>query len=261
MKTLQSEVIIVTGSTRGIGRSTAFALAREGAAVIINGRNEEDVEQVVSSIREEGGRAAGFAGNVALESTGEKLTEVAVHHFGKVTGLINNAGIVRDNMSYLMENKDFSDVIDVHVKGSFYCSKPVVQHMKMNNIEGFVFNITSLSAMVGTVGQTNYSAAKAAVIGMSLSLAKELEDSSIQVNAIAPAALTSMTRPHVEKAMKEAEEKGEDLSEYWDIGTAEDVAFFLVEFIKNRSFDNTGEVFSINKNEVGRWLPPSYELL
>lgn len=261
MKLLKGEVIIITGSTKGIGRSTAHALAREGAAVVINGRKEEDVQNVVQSIVEEGGEAVGVAGCVANEETGEKLVEIAVHSFGKVTGLINNAGIIRDKISHRMDLKDFSDVIDVHVKGTFICSKPVIQQMKSNEIPGFILNMTSLAGLIGTVGQINYSAAKAAILGMTWTLSKELAADSIQVNAIAPAALTEMTQPAIENAMKQAEENGQDLSEYWSIGSAEDVAVFLVEFIKHRNIKETGEVYSINKNEVGRWLPPSYELL
>ncbi|KGP72784.1 SDR family NAD(P)-dependent oxidoreductase [Pontibacillus yanchengensis] len=258
MNDMQKEVIIITGSTRGIGRSTAIALAESGAAVVVNGRNEEEVQELVSIIRANGGCAAGWSGCVKEERAGEQLVHVARTNFGTVTGLINNAGIIRDQKSYRMEYQDFSDVIDVHVKGAFICSKAAIQDMRSTNTNGFILNITSLAGLIGTIGQVNYSAAKAALIGMTHTLAKELVKDSIQVNAIAPAAETDMTRPFIEKVKQQATPEEQA---YWSIGSPEDVATFIVTFIKDRKLRETGEIYAINGNESGRWLPPSYELL
>ncbi|MYL35130.1 SDR family NAD(P)-dependent oxidoreductase [Pontibacillus yanchengensis] len=258
MNAMPKEVIIITGSTRGIGRSTAIALAASGAAVVVNGRNELEVQELVSTIRGNGGKAAGWTGCVLEERAGEQLVHVARTHFGAVTGLINNAGIIRDQKSYRMEYKDFSDVIDVHVKGAFICSKAVIQDMRSTNTHGFIVNITSLAGLIGTIGQINYSAAKAALIGMTHTLAKELEKDFIQVNAIAPAAETDMTRPFIEKVKQQASPEEQV---YWSIGSPEDVATFIDTFLKERKLQETGEIYAINGSETGRWLPPSYELL
>ncbi|WP_173915377.1 SDR family NAD(P)-dependent oxidoreductase [Halobacillus sp. Marseille-Q1614] len=255
MRTLKNEIIIVTGSTRGIGRSTAIELANRGAAVIVNGRNEEKVAKIVDDIKSHGGRAAGLAKSVTEDDAGYQLVQKALNCFGGLTGIINNAGITRDRISYKMNVEDFTDVIDSHVKSTFVCSTEAARYFKKAEVLGVILNMTSLAGLIGNPGQVNYSAAKAAVIGMTMTMAKELKRKNIQVNAISPAAVTDMTRPFIEKAASEEE------AAYWDIGTSEQVADFICDFIEERSIEQTGEIYSINKEEKGRWLPPSYEVL
>ncbi|WP_082233161.1 SDR family NAD(P)-dependent oxidoreductase [Halobacillus massiliensis] len=255
MNSLKDEIIIITGSTRGIGKSTAKALAKKGAAVMVNGRDEKSVNRVVKEIKEQGGRAEGLAKSVIEEDAGKMLVEKSVGAFGGLTGIINNAGITRDRISYKMELKDFMDVIDSHVKSTFICSTEAIRYFKSNERSAFILNTTSLAGILGNPGQINYSAAKSAVIGMTLTLAKELKNKKIQVNALAPAALTDMTRLFIEKAATEEE------AAYWDIGTPDQVADFICEFIEKRSIKQTGEIYAVNKSEKGCWIPPSYEVL
>ncbi|WLR53030.1 SDR family NAD(P)-dependent oxidoreductase [Bacillus tianshenii] len=257
----EKQAIIITGSTRGIGKSTAKQLAQQGAAVVVNGRQEECVNETVDEIRKSGGRAVGVVGCVTDKNVGQQLVDAAVEKFGTVTTLINNAGIIRDKMSYKMKLEEFEEVIDVHVKGTFFTTQPVVQQMRKQGSGGLILNMTSQAGLVGTVGQVNYSAAKAGILGMTWTLAKELEKDAIQVNAISPAALTDMTRPVIEKAQQHAEQKGETLPDYWKIGSVDDVTNYIIDFITFPKCRRSGEVYAVNGKEIGRWLPPSYEML
>lgn len=253
---MKNHVVIVTGSTRGIGLSIAKKLVQQGASVVINGRNEADVQKVVKQLSPSEGKIIGMAGSVEQPQTGEHLVKLAVDTFGKVTSIINNAGIIRDQFAYKMSNEDFSIVIDVHAKGAFYCTKPFIQQIKKQQTGGHIINITSDSGLVGNIGQLNYSAAKAAINGMTYTLAKELKRDNIIVNAIAPAALTDMTRPYVEKARAKAKEKGEPLSPMWDIGSPEDVAEFVTTLLKEHDIDQSGRIYGVNGKKIKMWKPP-----
>ncbi|MFZ3590628.1 SDR family NAD(P)-dependent oxidoreductase [Bacillus sp. DJP31] len=257
--TLSQEVVIITGSTKGIGRSLAFHLAREGAAVVVNSRKNVDVELTVQEIRNLGGRAVGFAGPVEEMETGRKLCETAIEAFGVVTILVNNAGVVRDRISYRMTEQEWDEVLSTHLKGTFSATSPVIQHMVENNVKGTIMNMTSLAGLQGAIGQLNYSTAKAGLLGFTWSLAKELKAKGIQVFAVAPAAITDMTRPHIEKALQLATGLGEDLPDYWKIGTADEVASFIIQLLAKRSQFETGQIFQVNGKEIGRWLPPVFE--
>lgn len=258
--TLVDHVAIVTGSTRGIGHSIAAHLVENGAAVVINGRNEELVRKAVKSLQRKG-RVVGLTGSVESPETGAALVDLAIKEFGKVDCLINNAGIVHDSISYKMSDEEFSDVIDVHIKGTFYCSKPFIQKVKEQRTSGHIINFTSLAGLEGTVGQVNYSAAKAGINGITWTLAKELKRLNIQVNAVSPAALTDMTRPYIEQAKQIADAKGEPLPPYWEIGSPEEVARFVTTLIKKTDMRDTGKIYGVNGKDIGYWEPPSYKSL
>jgi 3-oxoacyl-[acyl-carrier protein] reductase len=254
-------VAIITGSTKGIGFSTAKTLVKNGTAVVINGRNEEMVQQKVRELQSIGGRAAGLAGAVERSETGENLVAFAKEQFGFVSYLINNAGIIHDKISYKMSDEEFNDVIDVHVKGTFYCTKPFIRELKQQQNGGHIINMTSDSGLLGNIGQLNYSAAKAAINGMTWTLAKELRRDGIIVNAVAPAALTDMTRLYVEKAKQLAVEKGLPLSKNWEIGTADEVAGFITRLLKKQNIQESGTIFGVNGKHFTRWKPPVQEPL
>jgi 3-oxoacyl-[acyl-carrier protein] reductase len=261
MAMLNNKVAIITGSTRGIGKSVAKIMANKGAAVVINGRHKETVDEAVKEIKREGGKAIGVAGAVEHMETGERLVKEAIRHFGKVHILINNAGIVRDRMSYNMTEEEWDDVIAVHLKGTFSCTKAFVNELKKSDSGGVIINMTFTAGLEGTIGQLNYSAAKAGIIGMTWTLAKELKKFGIRVNAVAPAALTDMTRPLVEKAIQEAEKQEKELDPYWKIGSADEAACFIVKLVSFQDMKLTGEIFSVNGTTIGRWRPPEFELL
>lgn len=250
-------VVIVTGSTRGIGYCIAKALVEKGASVVVNGRDEEVVKATVQKLSANGGKVTGLAGSVENPATGKKLVQLAVERFGKVSALINNAGFIRDGLAYKLTEEDFSSVIDVHVKGTFYCTKPFIHQVKSSGSGGHIINLTSDSGLLGNIGQVNYSAAKAAINGITWTLSKELKRDHVIVNGIAPAALTDMTRPYVEKAKKKAFERGEELTEAWQIGTPEQVADFILSLLWSGDMSETGTIFGVNGSKIVRWNPPT----
>lgn len=249
------KVAIITGSTKGIGRSIAEVFVQNGIRVVINSRSEESVEETVKQLTEMGGKAVGLAGPVEEPQIGEKLVDLAMSEFGQVDILINNAGFIRDNFIWNMSAKDFYDVINVHVNGAFYCTKPFVEALKREKKRGHIINMTSLSGLEGNIGQTNYSAAKAALLGMTWTLAKELAKDNIQVNAISPSAVTDMTRPYIERAQKKADAKGEELPDFWKLGSPMAVAEFTLKLVQNEHI--SGEIFGVNGDKIVRWQRPT----
>ncbi|BCB02897.1 SDR family oxidoreductase [Bacillus sp. KH172YL63] len=258
---MNEEVVIITGSTRGIGKSIACTLARRGAKVVINGTSEENVKAVVQEIRAAGGEAAGCCGRVEELETGEKLIQTAIEAFGRATILINNAGNNRDRMAHRLSEDDWDSVISTHLKGTFSAVKPFILHRKKDGGEGIILNMTSRAGIKGTMGQLNYSAAKAGIIGMTKTLAQELKREHILVLALSPAALTDMTSPHVEKAKAKALEEGRELESYWEIGTAEDVAAFVGSLIEKKGSIRSGAVYSVNGKQAGVWEDPVWHEL
>ncbi|MCA1830484.1 MAG: SDR family NAD(P)-dependent oxidoreductase, partial [Actinobacteria bacterium] len=201
MGLLDGRVAVVTGSGRGIGRSIALELARNGAKVVINdagvdvdgrGGSEDPAAQVVKEIEEFGGEAAADYGDVSKFDSAQGIIQTAVDRFGSIDILVNNAGILRDKSLLKMEEAEFDAVIGVHLKGTFNCARHAAPIMKEKGY-GRIVNITSSAGLRGNFGQTNYSAAKAGIAGMTLTWAIELGKYGITVNAMAPSAVTRMT--------------------------------------------------------------------
>jgi len=189
---LKDKVAIVTGAGQGIGAAIAQAYAREGAKVAIIDMNGEAADKLATEIRASGGEAAGFACNVADRTQVNGMVAKVEARFGGVDILVNNAGITRPAMLHKMTPEQWTAVLDVHMNGSFHCLQAVVNGMIERQF-GRIINVTSTAGLLGTVGQINYSAAKAAIAGMTKSAAKELGKYHITVNAIAPGAATPMT--------------------------------------------------------------------
>ena len=197
---LQGKVAVVTGSGRGVGRGIALALAREGAKVVINdvgcevdgrGSAEDPAAQVVNEIKAMGGDAAPNYDSVASFSGAENIIKTAVAKFGRLDILVNNAGIVRDRSIAKMSEEDFDAVLAVHLKGTFNCGRHAIPLMREQGY-GRIINITSSAGLRGNFGQSNYGAAKAGIMGLTLVWAIELGKYGITVNAMAPAGLTRM---------------------------------------------------------------------
>jgi 3-oxoacyl-[acyl-carrier protein] reductase len=185
-------VAIVTGAGRGIGAATARRLAADGATVVVVDRIQGDTTGTVSEIEAAGGRALGVVCDVAVAGQVEAAVDRAATAFGRVDVLVNNAGIIRDNLLYLMSEQDWDTVIDVHLRGAFLCTRAAQRHM-MRQGSGRVVNLSSIAAL-GNRGQANYSTAKAAVQGLTRTFAAELGPYGITVNAIAPGFIaTAMT--------------------------------------------------------------------
>ena len=201
MGLLDGRVAVVTGAGRGIGREIALCLAAEGASVVVNdlgsgldgsGQAEDPAAETCRLIEKAGGRAEPNYDSVSDFEAAGRIVGQAVTGFGKVDILVNNAGIVRDRTLLKMEEPDYDAVVAVHQKGTFNCTRHAAVHMKEAGY-GRIVNITSSAGLRGNFGQTNYGAAKAAIMGMTFVWALELGRHGITVNAVAPAGLTRMT--------------------------------------------------------------------
>jgi len=204
---LDGRVAIVTGAGRGLGRAHALALAAEGAAVVVNdpgvggdgsGTDAAPAELVVAEIKKMGGRAVANLDSCADWKAAQGLVEQAVAEFGSLDILVNNAGILRDKMSFNMTEDDWDSVMHVHLKGHFAPSHFAAAHWRTQakagkDVYGRIVNTSSESSYLGLVGQVNYATAKAGIVGMTATMARELERIGVTVNAIAPRARTRMT--------------------------------------------------------------------
>ncbi len=201
MGLLAGRVAVVTGAGRGIGREIARCLAAEGASVVVNdvgaaldgsGTAEGPAAQVCAEIASAGGVAVPNTDSVADFASAGRIVDQALGEFGRLDILVNNAGIVRDRTLLKMDEADYDAVVAVHQKGTFNCTRHAAPHMKEAGY-GRIVNITSSAGLRGNFGQTNYGAAKAAIMGMTFVWALELGRYGITVNAVAPAGLTRMT--------------------------------------------------------------------
>ncbi len=207
MGLLDGRVAVVTGAGRGLGRAHALALAEEGAFVVVNdpgvggdgsGGDPVPAELVVAEIEKMGGRAVANVDSCAEWRAAENLVTQAVDTFGSLDVLVNNAGILRDKMSFNMTEDDWDAVIHVHLKGHFAPSRFAAAYWRAQaksgkEVYGRIVNTSSESPYLGLVGQANYAAAKAGIVGMTVTMARELERIGVTVNAIAPRARTRMT--------------------------------------------------------------------
>jgi NAD(P)-dependent dehydrogenase (short-subunit alcohol dehydrogenase family) len=204
--TLDGKVAIVTGAGRGIGRGNALALASEGASVVVNdlgtnldGTTESShAQEVVDEIVAGGGAATPNPDDVSSWDGAQRLVDTALETYGRLDILVNNAGVLRDTMSFKMDEAAWDTVIRVHLKGHFAPSRFAAEHWRTlskdgNTDGGRIINTVSEAGIYGGVGQANYAAAKAGIAGMTLTLARELKNYGVTVNAIAPRARTRMT--------------------------------------------------------------------
>jgi len=204
MANLQGRVAIVTGASRGIGRAIAIALGNLGASVVVNyNSSPAAAEEVVSAIEATGSQALAVQANVSDEAQVAALFKAATDKFGKVDILINNAGVTRDGLIIRMSAEDFDTVIDTNLKSAWLCCKAAIGVM-MRKRYGRIINISSVSGVVGQAGQTNYSASKAGLLGLTKSLAREYANRGITVNAVAPGfVLTDLTKDLPEDLVKQ----------------------------------------------------------
>jgi 3-oxoacyl-[acyl-carrier protein] reductase len=181
---LKDKVAVVTGSSRGVGRSVALAYGKEGAKVVVNYTSSEQAAlEAVDAIKGMGSDAIAVKADVALKSDAETLIQAAIDRFGRLDILVNNAGFTRPALMLNMTEDQWDQVVDIHMKGAFLCSQAAGRQMKEQK-SGKIINVTSVAGIVGTVGQVNYSAAKGGVISMTKSIARELARYQVCANVI-----------------------------------------------------------------------------
>lgn len=191
MGKLEGKSAIVTGASRGIGKDIALYLAKEGAKVAVNYSGSKDrADAVVEEIKAIGGVAFAIQANVDKADDVQNLVSSTMEQFGSIDILVNNAGITRDNLLMRMKETEWDDVLNTNLKGVFLCTKAVTRQM-MKQRAGRIINITSIVGVSGNAGQANYVAAKAGVIGLTKSSAKELASRNITVNSVAPGFITT----------------------------------------------------------------------
>ncbi|MBC7280560.1 SDR family NAD(P)-dependent oxidoreductase [Hoeflea sp.] len=188
---LSGRVAIVTGAGGGLGRSHAMLLAARGARVVVNDLGLDAAQAVVSEIEAAGGKAMAVAASVTDQEAVDAMVEHVIDQWGKIDILVNNAGILRDTTFAKMDLADFRLVVDVHLMGAVYCTKAVWEHMRSRNY-GRIVMTTSSSGLYGNFGQSNYGAAKMALVGLMQTLSLEGARNDIRVNCIAPTAATQM---------------------------------------------------------------------
>ncbi len=202
MGRLNGKIAVVTGAGRGIGKETALFLAKEGAKVVVNdlGGNTDGTggtqiaDEVVKEIKAAGGEAVANYDSVSDFAGGQNIFQTALDTFGGMDILINNAGILRDKTLFNMEENDWDQVIAVHLKGHFNCTKPFASYIReTNRMDCRIINMSSVSGLYGNFGQTNYGAAKAGIAGFTRSLSFEMAKYKCTVNTISPGAATRMT--------------------------------------------------------------------
>ena len=194
-KLLEGQTAIVTGASRGIGKAIAVALAKEGAELIINySSSVENANKVVSEINSFGGKAYALQCDISNENSVNELIKTVLEKNNQIDILVNNAGITKDGLLMRMKTEDWQKVLDLNLTGVFYCTRAVSRQM-LKQKRGRIINITSVVGLMGNAGQSNYSAAKAGVIGLTQSSAKEFASRGITVNAVAPGFIsTDMTK-------------------------------------------------------------------
>lgn len=244
---LEGKTALITGASRGIGRAIAETLAAQGAKVAINyAGNVKAAEEAKAAIEAAGGEAILVKADVSDPAAVQEMISTVTEAFGQIDILVNNAGITRDGLLMRMKDEDWDAVISTNLKGVYNCTKAVTKLM-MKKRYGRIVNMTSVVGITGNAGQTNYSAAKAGVIGFSKSAAKELSSRGITVNMVAPGFIdTDMTAVLPEK-VKEEMAAGIPLGR---IGKAQDVANAVLFLVSDQASYITGQVVNVDGGMV-----------
>jgi len=242
MSRLANKVAIITGGSRGIGKAIALKMAAEGARVVLTARTADAVEAVAEQIRQQGNEALALAVDVAAPAQVDALIKTTVEKFGGIHVLVNNAGLTRDNLVMRMSDDEWSAVLATNLTGTFHCIRAASKVM-MKQRAGKIINLTSVVAEMGNKGQANYCAAKAGVIGLTKSVARELASRNIQVNAIAPGFVETDMTAGLPEAAKEAMLQSIPLGRP---GTPEEVANMAVFLASSDSDYITGQTMNVD---------------
>ncbi len=244
---LSNKVALVTGASRGIGRAIALDLAKNGASVAVNfAGNEAKANEVVDEIKASGGQAIAIKADVSNSDEVQQMVKDVINEFGQLDILVNNAGITRDNLLMRMKDSEWDDVIDTNLKGVFLCTKAVTRQM-MKQRNGRIINITSVVGVSGNAGQANYVAAKAGVIGLTKTAAKELASRNITVNAVAPGFITTDMTDELNDEIKADLLKQIPLA---SLGEPSDIANAVTFLASEKSKYMTGQTLHVNGGMV-----------
>jgi 3-oxoacyl-[acyl-carrier protein] reductase len=239
---LSGKVVLVTGASRGIGEGIAAAAAAEGAHVLCGARDEAKLLSVVTAITTSGRKAEAVALDVSSRASVDAAFEKLLAAHGRIDGLVNNAGITRDNLLLRMKPEDWESVLATNLTGVFHCTQAAMKPM-LKQRTGRIVNVTSIVGITGNAGQANYAASKAGVIGFTKSVAREVASRSITVNAVAPGFIdTEMTAAMTDKA-REAMISAIPLGR---TGQARDVAGAVVFLLSDAASYITGQVVAVD---------------
>jgi len=241
---LTGKVALVTGGSRGLGRAIALALAQQGADVAVNYRgNAEAATEVVTQIRAIGRSAIAIQGDTSTgRESCEAIVKAAIDEFGKVDILVNNAGITRDNLLMRMDAEEWESVIDTNLSGPFWMTRAIARPM-LKARSGRIINMSSVAGRMGNVGQANYASAKAGLIGLTKSVARELASRGITCNAIAPGLIETELTADIPAAARDFVINSTPLGY---IGSVDDVAAAAVYFASDESRYITGQVLGVD---------------
>ncbi len=236
------KVAIVTGASRGIGKSIALALAARGAMIVAVGTNQEALDSVVADITSQGGTAMAVTANIASPDDCDRLIQTAQEQYGSVDILVNNAGVTRDALLIKMKDDDWDTVIDTNLKGAFMTTRAAWKLMSKQR-SGRIINITSVVGQMGNAGQANYCASKGGLIAMTKSNAREMAKRNVTVNAVAPGFITTAMTENLPEKIKESLSAQIPMERF---GTPEDIANAVVFLASETSGYITGQILAVN---------------
>lgn len=256
---LDGKVVIVTGAGGGIGRDIALMAATHGAKVVVNdigaslrgeGQDDGPAAGVVQEIRESGGQAVASLESVADTAGGQRIVQTALDAFGRLDGIVNNAGILRDTFFHKMTEEAWDHVLKVHLYGSFHVSKAAAPLFKEQQ-SGSMVHMTSTSGLIGNLAQANYSAAKLGIVGLSKSIALDMHNFGVRSNCISPFAWSRM----ISSIKVDSPEQKERVARLQQMTPAK-IAPLAVYLLSDRAANVTGQIFSVRNNEIFLFSQP-----
>jgi len=239
---LEGRVALVTGASQGIGHACALNLSRHGAAVALAARNQQKLDELAQQITSSGGKAAAFVIDVGDEEQIKSGAKAAIAHFGKIDILVNNAGITRDQLVMRMKRADWDAVIQTNLTSAYLVIQQVIGSM-LKQRWGRIINITSIFGQMGQIGQANYAASKAGLIGLTMAMAREVASRNITVNAVAPGFIETGMTAGLNEELKQTALKMIPLGK---VGSPEDVANAVSFFASDEAAYITGHVLNVN---------------